>query len=220
VKIVERMTTANNADNDIRLVLTPENETLDESIVVSRFPYLINKYDEAFSRYQKKLPEQLSFISRRHAHIFLRDHQLFIEDLGSTNGTFVSGTALDEHAQPLEDGDIVAFGGDCFVYKVSTESAGEANSLPDELPESNHTDRTVFIDSPTSFAEIFDNSAESDASAAHPGSPSASELKSTENPDSSAPQQRVTTPSRWGVFAFIALLALIGAAILVVLQDS
>jgi pSer/pThr/pTyr-binding forkhead associated (FHA) protein len=222
VKIMDRVTTADNRNGDdgMRLVLTPENETLDESIVVSRFPYLINKYDEAFTRYQTKLPEQLSFISRRHAHIFLRDHQLFIEDLGSTNGTFVSGTALDEHAQKLEDGDTVAFGGDCFVYKVSTVSADDSESLPDELIDSHPADRTVFIDSPTSFSEIFDNSPEPDVPAAKPPSSSASELRSANKPDTSASRRHTNTTVRWRISALIALAALIGAAVLFALYNG
>ena len=43
---------------------------------------------------------------------------LYIEDLGSTNGTYVSGTRLEEHAHPLGTGDVIALGGECFVYRV------------------------------------------------------------------------------------------------------
>jgi hypothetical protein len=47
-------------------------------------------------------------VSRRHAHIVSRDAGLFIEDLGSTNGTFVNGKLIEK--SPLKPGDIVAFG--------------------------------------------------------------------------------------------------------------
>ncbi len=34
------------------------------------------------------------FISQLHARVFRRDGQVFVEDLGSTNGTFVNGTKV------------------------------------------------------------------------------------------------------------------------------
>lgn len=34
------------------------------------------------------------FISQLHARVFRRDAQVFVEDLGSTNGTFVNGTKV------------------------------------------------------------------------------------------------------------------------------
>ena len=42
-------------------------------------------------------------LSRRHARIFTRGDDLMIEDLGSTNGTFVQGQRLVEPT-PLRDG--------------------------------------------------------------------------------------------------------------------
>jgi hypothetical protein len=45
-----------------------------------------------------------------------------VEDLGSTNGTFVDGTRLEEHAVPLRDGEVLAFGGHHFVYRVSLQT--------------------------------------------------------------------------------------------------
>ncbi len=83
-----------------------------------QFPFLVNKKSEVFARYSEQLPDQLKYLSRRHAHIFLRNDSLYIEDLGSTNGTYVSGTRLEEHARPLGNGDVIALGGECFVYRV------------------------------------------------------------------------------------------------------
>src|SRR5215212_5113954 len=37
-------------------------------------------------------------ISRQHAHIYRQEHDFFIEDLGSSNGTFVNGKRLPGHA--------------------------------------------------------------------------------------------------------------------------
>jgi len=51
-------------------------------------------------------------VSRRHARITLRDGQYFLEDQGSTNGTFVNrGKRLPPgYRQPLRDGDEIIVG--------------------------------------------------------------------------------------------------------------
>jgi pSer/pThr/pTyr-binding forkhead associated (FHA) protein len=149
----------------VKLVLTPQRrQTVLEPIVVTQFPFLVNKASDVFSRYKETLPEEVSYLSRRHAHIFLRDGNLYIEDLGSTNGTFVSDVRLEEHARQLRDGDVVAFGGDNFVYRVGLvhaeqaepDQAREDSKLPDEVAEAvNDVTRTTFVTSATSFLDIF-----------------------------------------------------------------
>jgi predicted component of type VI protein secretion system len=63
-------------------------------------------------------------ISRRHARMELRGSAYVIQDLGSTNGTFVNGMRVGG-IQPLNPGDSVAFGeGIVLVY----ESAMDANA--------------------------------------------------------------------------------------------
>ena len=51
-------------------------------------------------------------VSRRHARITMRDGQYFLEDLGSTNGTFINrGKRLSPgERQPLKDGDEIIVG--------------------------------------------------------------------------------------------------------------
>lgn len=36
------------------------------------------------------------FISARHAHLFVRDEELYVLDLGSTNGTYLNGKLLNK----------------------------------------------------------------------------------------------------------------------------
>jgi diguanylate cyclase (GGDEF)-like protein len=48
-------------------------------------------------------------LSRRHARVFRRQGVYFVEDLASTNGTFVHGVAVSE-AVPLEDGAHIQLG--------------------------------------------------------------------------------------------------------------
>ncbi|MGN6809212.1 MAG: FHA domain-containing protein [Trinickia sp.] len=101
------------------LTLTPERTDLGlEPIVATSFPFLVSKTDETFARYRDAYPHQVNYLSRRHAHVFAEHGEIFVEDLGSTNGTFVEGTRLEERAVRLEDGALLAFGGDHFAYRV------------------------------------------------------------------------------------------------------
>ena len=86
----------------VSLTLTPKRNHVGlQPIVVAQFPFLIGKSDDTFSRYQDKYPHQVNYISRRHAHIFVKGDTPFVEDLGSTNGTFVNGDRLEAPQQLL-----------------------------------------------------------------------------------------------------------------------
>jgi hypothetical protein len=50
-----------------------------------------------------------TFVSNVHARVFERDHRLWIEDLGSTNGTVVNGGQIDGGTR-LRKGDRVGIG--------------------------------------------------------------------------------------------------------------
>ena len=56
-------------------------------------------------------------VSRRHAQIRWDSARYVLEDLGSTNGTSVSGTMVGRH--PLEDGEEIAFGGVRFLFRLA-----------------------------------------------------------------------------------------------------
>ena len=157
------------------LTLTPASAGTDlQTIVITRFPFLVSKSDAAFARYRNEHARQLSFLSRRHAHIFQKDGVACIEDLDSSNGTFVDGLRLQEHAVPLEDGMLLAFGGEHFTYRVSiskesgatdpgTRAQAPANKpaerkaatekAADAVPVA--SDKTTFMVAPTSFLDIF-----------------------------------------------------------------
>lgn len=50
-------------------------------------------------------------VSRKHALIALRDHELTLQDQGSANGTFLNGVRLPPHrAHKLHDGDEIRLG--------------------------------------------------------------------------------------------------------------
>lgn len=58
---------------------------------------------------------KMGVISRMHAQIFTRSGQLWIEDAGSTNGTFVNGQRISE-ATVLSPQDLISF--DALVYRL------------------------------------------------------------------------------------------------------
>ena len=55
------------------------------------------------------------FASARHARISRQGHVLVIEDLGSTNGTYLNEEPLNG-PQPLHPGDRIRIGGSEFSY--------------------------------------------------------------------------------------------------------
>jgi pSer/pThr/pTyr-binding forkhead associated (FHA) protein len=175
------------------LTLYPEDPDAQlQPIVVTEFPFMISKADDSFARYKDSEPTQVNYLSRRHAHIFLRGGELHVEDLGSTNGTFVNGTRLDEHAVALREGDVIAFGGRYFVYRVALEweaaardptltriGAASAASAMD-------ADRTTFVAAADSFLDIFCV----DPASAAPDAPQAPRAEAAEAPvEATAPAQ-------------------------------
>jgi len=48
-------------------------------------------------------------VSRRHARFFMQNDNIFVEDLGSTNGTFLNGERISS-PQQLRKGDVITFG--------------------------------------------------------------------------------------------------------------
>lgn len=56
-----------------------------------------------------------SFASNRHALIYFKEGQYWIEDLQSTNGTFLNEVKIDQPTM-LADGDIIKIGGIIFQF--------------------------------------------------------------------------------------------------------
>ncbi|HAM65699.1 MAG TPA: FHA domain-containing protein [Acinetobacter nosocomialis] len=70
---------------------------------------------------------QAAEISRRHAALLLKDQLLWVQDLNSSNGTFVNDIRIEQEKQ-LHDGDIVQFAS--FKFSVLA-LAQENNDLPE-----------------------------------------------------------------------------------------
>lgn len=105
-----------------RLRLVPVNpESGLDSIVVEEFPFLIGRIGSHFEAFWKRFPESIRTLSRQHAQITCDEHRFYLQDLGSTNGTYLSGRPLaDDHLEPLSQGDQVVFGS-FFIYRVNLE---------------------------------------------------------------------------------------------------
>lgn len=81
-------------------------------------------------------------VSSHHAVIHTLFNQAFVEDLHSTNGTFLNGQRIEK--QVLKDGDVLLIGKHELTY-VSADGPAEAE-------EDDPFDRTVIIRSPFSAA--------------------------------------------------------------------
>ncbi|MCU0727567.1 MAG: FHA domain-containing protein [Planctomycetes bacterium] len=70
--------------------------------------------------------------SRRHAQFGVEGSQFALEDLGSTNGTFVNGSRITR--QRLHHGDVVRIGATEFLYNDPANRRPEAPSPPAAPP--------------------------------------------------------------------------------------
>lgn len=154
VRLVSRTPVHEPEPVPIVLTLTPERDDLGlQPIEVAGFPFLVSKADETFSRYKEVYPHQVNYVSRRHAHIFLKGGQPFIEDLGSTNGTFVNGKRVEEHAVALGERDLIAFGGNHFVYRVGIRNdAATDATITSSMPSPSHGAETPAQGAPPEVA--------------------------------------------------------------------
>jgi predicted component of type VI protein secretion system len=76
----------------------PEGSDLNQSIAITHFPAVVGRGTEC--DYQICHP----LISRRHCAFDLRDGEIWVQDLGSLNGTYLNGDRV-KGPQPVHDGD-------------------------------------------------------------------------------------------------------------------
>lgn len=60
-------------------------------------------------------------VSRRHARVSWQSGDYYVEDLGSTNGTFLNGTRVTS-PQPLRAGDAIGIGQTLLVFQTEAEA--------------------------------------------------------------------------------------------------
>ncbi len=68
------------------------------------------------------------FLSRKHARLFFRDEQLFVEDLGSRNGTLLNGRRVDG-LQEVRAGDLIKVSGSTIRVQEEGRSTVETSQL-------------------------------------------------------------------------------------------
>lgn len=56
------------------------------------------------------------YLSKNHARIFLKGDDFYIEDLGSTNGSFLNGRRLPAQPVRIKDSDKLSFGNISFIF--------------------------------------------------------------------------------------------------------
>ncbi|HLJ96887.1 MAG TPA: FHA domain-containing protein [Gemmataceae bacterium] len=104
-----------------------EGSNLNQSIAITHFPALVGRSSDC----NQKIGHPL--ISRHHCTFELRDGQIWIQDLGSLNGTFLNGQRVQQ-PQPLHDGDRLdlAF----LPYEVCLPKSPEASIVqPDAVSQ-------------------------------------------------------------------------------------
>jgi len=82
-------------------------------------PWIVPIYKNRFSigrEVHQDLILAAAGVSRRHAYLFIQSGELYLEDAGSRNGTFLNGSRID-HRTLVRDDDILYIGGYEFTIK-------------------------------------------------------------------------------------------------------
>ncbi|MFH1809634.1 MAG: AgmX/PglI C-terminal domain-containing protein [Pseudomonadota bacterium] len=112
-------------------------------------------------------------VSRRHAAVTLFRQQLYVEDLSSSNGTYVSGQAIATR-QPISHRDDVGIGRHALKFKllglVEEDEAAPTMAAADypEVTERDHIEAIAAARPSPEAAQIFDALVESDATDSDP----------------------------------------------------
>jgi hypothetical protein len=150
-------------EGSVTVMLTPKSgDSGLDILVVTKFPFLVS--NATFSRYERGHSHELDNLSPLHACISQKGGQTYIEDLGSSHGTFVDGVRLGAHSVPLQDGVVIAFGGKHFVYEVGISrqsgpelaaDAAAASAAEREANAPQAYDKTMFMAAPSTFLQVF-----------------------------------------------------------------
>ena len=90
-------------------------------------------------------------VSSKHAKVLTILNDSFIEDLGSTNGTFINGIKIEKHA--LQDGEVIAIGKHQLTYVNEDANAGnmektliirpDAAGMPEQDQTGTHLEKSI-----------------------------------------------------------------------------
>ncbi len=132
------------------------------------------------------VPAAVKTLSRCHAFLFLKDDDLYVVDLGSTNGTWLGENKILPYAElPLRGDETLAFGSPRLGYTVQIQRTEHDPSPPvPEFEESTantsgiyHVGKTVYIKAVNSFLDLLtDKSSDDDPPTSVEGDPKAAPL--------------------------------------------
>jgi len=92
-------------------------------------------------------------VSSHHACVFVDGEQCIVEDLQSTNGTFVNGKRVTRRT--LRNGDVVGVGTQTIVFDQLAPAPAPATDAVAETARSNGSNETVFLDNRTLLDKLF-----------------------------------------------------------------
>jgi pSer/pThr/pTyr-binding forkhead associated (FHA) protein len=114
---------------ELHLERLPTTDLLDKNEptcrAISRFPCMLGRH----ARCDERIDDLM--VSRKHCRFILRDNWVWVEDLGSRNGTVLNGDRLTR-ALPLADGDVLRLGHVSFRVRVQDPAAASHESTLDE----------------------------------------------------------------------------------------
>ena len=135
------------------------------NVVIPSLPKTFGRGLAPFAKYRALLPDRVKALSRQHARLTRSDQDgtLYIEDLGSTNGTWLNGVKIERHTPvALSDGDRLTFGDGFFSFIVKfpdsepVPAKAENSSTPPVMVDLNPSkSRTVYFGAAISFFSIF-----------------------------------------------------------------
>ncbi len=130
-------------------------------------------------------------VSRTHARLFWQDDGYWVEDLSSTNGTWLNGRRLPPHEPaPLKPGDVIGLGPNVrlefHVLEIGVEPTQAVPMAPEAEDEAPEEDENFWSSSPWE-GEPADEDAEAPPAQAQPA-------------ESAAPQEEVRV-SQWVAYA-------------------
>ncbi|MCG7968183.1 MAG: FHA domain-containing protein [Candidatus Thiodiazotropha taylori] len=145
------------AETEVNLLLTPSDTHYDlDPVSIQQLPFLIGKEQPALAAWAEKQPYAFSFLSRRHAQLSRDGDNILIEDLSSTNGTWVNGERERGSTRSLQSGDTIAFGQEGVSFRFELLPVSKTNSLPQG---------TILVSKADSFLDIYCESSPGDVQA-------------------------------------------------------
>lgn len=213
----------------LAVVLTPEELNDGKPILITHFPFLISKSEGVFFENKERFSSVSQYISRRHAYIFQKSGKIYLEDLSSTNGTYLGDSKIEEEPVELADEDVIAFGNRQLRFKItilrpeqegtdqhevsastliedaSQQTGGGIDHSKSQLSDFDLEPGTILVDKASPFLDIFCAEGEPQ------GLPRADEdEREKKTPETSASNTRLSLWSRLSIFFSELKLALNG----------